>query len=105
MSKPVSAVEYSKVDAAPSGDALLPVDLGLVGDVEVQLTGHIGQCTMSVATLYALKKGDIIGLGADIDQPIELSLHGKVVARGRLVAQDGKFALEVTEVASDVRIA
>jgi flagellar motor switch protein FliN/FliY len=105
MSKPVSAVEYSKVDAAPSGEPLLPVDLGLVGDVEVQLTGHIGQCAMSVATLYALKKGDIVGLGADVNQPIELSLHGKVVARGRLVAQDGKFAIEVTEVASDGRSA
>lgn len=103
MSQAISPVEYSKVEVAPTGEPLLPVSLDLVGDIQVQLTGHIGRCTMSVAELYGLKKGTIVSLGSDVEEPITLTLNGKVVARGKLVAQDGQFALEITDVAVDGR--
>jgi flagellar motor switch protein FliN/FliY len=99
MTSSISPVEYSQVDAAPSGEPLFPVDLELVGNLEVQLNCHIGQCSMDVATLFALRKGDVVDLGTSVDEPVTLTLHGKVVARGRVVAQDGQFAIEIVDVA------
>jgi len=101
VNKQITEIEISKVDAMPTGDALLPLNMDLIGTLEVQLTADLGQTKMTVAQLYSLQKGAVVQLDSEIQQDIELMLHGKVVARGRLVAQDGHFAIEVTDVAFD----
>lgn len=101
MNMQMTEIEISKVEAQPSGEALLPLNMGLIGSLEVQLTADLGQTKMTVAQLYSLQKGAVVQLNSEIQQDIELMLHGKVVARGRLVAQDGHFAIEVTDVAFD----
>jgi flagellar motor switch protein FliN len=101
MSVKTTDIEFSKVEAKPVGDALLPLNMNLIGELEVQLTADIGQAKMTVAQLYSLQKGAVVQLDSAIQQDILLMLHGKVVARGGLVAQDGHFAIEVTDVAFD----
>lgn len=100
MSK-INEIEYSQVDSSPSGDTLIPMDLQLIGHLDVTLNAEIGRCQLSVAELYQVKKGQVLAFDSKIDDLIELKLGANVVARGRLVAMDDQYALEIVETAVD----
>lgn len=47
--------------------------------------------------LLGAKEHQVIRLDREIDQAVDLTVEGKVVARGQLVAVDGHFAVRITE--------
>lgn len=65
--------------------------------VRVSLQVRVGQAAMSVGELMRARENEVLVLDRTIDQPIDLVLEGKVVARGQLVAVDGSFAVRITE--------
>ncbi|WP_019677690.1 FliM/FliN family flagellar motor switch protein [Arsukibacterium perlucidum] len=98
----VQPIEFSVADAEPSGKPLLKSDLSLIENLAVQLETQIGAASMSVKELYALCQGDIVSLNTAVHDDIDLLLNGQVVARGKLVAADGHFAIEITELSERV---
>jgi flagellar motor switch protein FliN/FliY len=94
-------IEFSQVSNQPTGEPLLPIDLALIGHLEVALQANIGKCQLKVADLYNMRKGNILVFDSKVEDLIDITLNSHVVARGRLVAQDGCFALEVVETAID----
>lgn len=81
----------------PIGPALVAKDMSLVGHVPVALTALIGNVSLTVDQLFALKKGEVLAMNESIDAPITLELNGKPVARGELVAVDDHFGVRITE--------
>jgi flagellar motor switch protein FliN len=98
----VQPIEFSIAEAEPAGKPLVAQDLTLIEDLTVQLDTRIGGASMSVKQLYALRQGDIVNLNTQVNDDISLLLNGKLIARGQLVAADGYFAIEVTEVSQQV---
>jgi flagellar motor switch protein FliN len=45
-----------------------------------------------------LTSGSVIELDRQVEEPVELLLEGKVIARGEAVVIDGNYGLRVTEV-------
>lgn len=83
---------------SPIGDPVVSRDLGLVGHVSVQLTAIVGNASLSIDSLFALKRGDVVELNESLDDPIVLLLNGKPVAKGELVAVEETFGVRITEV-------
>ncbi len=77
---------------------LIKRDLGLIKHVRVELTVELGSAEMTVDELFALKSGDIVKLLQQVNEPARLCLDGKAVARGKLVAVDDNFGLQLTEI-------
>jgi flagellar motor switch protein FliN/FliY len=50
-----------------------------------------------VGDLLAAKEHQVLVLDRKVDQPVDLLLEGKVIARGQLVAVDGCFAVRISE--------
>lgn len=98
----VQPIEFSVAEAEPTGKALVQPDLALIETLSVQLDTQIGVASMSVKQLYALRQGDIVSLNTEINDDINLLLNGNVVARGKLVASDGHFAIEITALPQQV---
>ena len=98
----VQPIEFSVAEAEPTGKPLVQHDLALIENLSVQLDTQIGAASMSVKELYALRQGDIVSLNTAINDDINLLLNGNVVARGKLVAADGHFAIEVTTLSQQV---
>ncbi len=65
--------------------------------VRARLQVSVGQVELTVGELLAAKEHQVLVLDRQVDQPVDLLLEGKVVARGQLVAMDGRFALRITE--------
>lgn len=66
--------------------------------VKVQLRVAVGEIPMTVGELLAAHEGQVFRMDRGIEQPVDLILEGKVVARGQLVAVDGNFAIRISEV-------
>jgi flagellar motor switch protein FliN/FliY len=73
-------------------------NLKLVMDVELNVTLRFGQRQLALREVMELTSGSVIELDRQVDEPVELLLEGKVIARGEAVVIDGNYGLRVTEV-------
>lgn len=81
------------------GVPLAAVDgLQRLAQVRVELSVEIGRTTMSLGEALALGPGSVIALDRMADQPVDLLVNGKLVARGEVVVIDSEYGLRVTEV-------
>ncbi len=75
-----------------------PANLQLVMDVELNVSLRFGQCQLPLRDVLDLTSGSVIELDRDVDDPVELLLDGRVIARGEAVIVDGNYGLRVTEI-------
>jgi flagellar motor switch protein FliN/FliY len=75
-----------------------PANLKLVMDVELNVSLRFGQRQLPLREVLELKSGSVIELDRLVDEPVELLLDGKLVARGEAVIVDGNYGLRVTEI-------
>lgn len=73
-------------------------NLDLVMDVELNVSLRFGQCKLPLREVLDLASGSVIELDRDVDDPVELLLDGKVIARGEAVIVDGNYGLRVIEI-------
>jgi flagellar motor switch protein FliN/FliY len=85
-------------DAAAGSFSIDPTNLKLVMDVELNMSLRFGQRQLPLRDVLELAAGSVIELDRQVDDPVELLLDGKVIARGEAVIVDGNYGLRVTEV-------
>jgi len=73
-------------------------NLDLVMDVELNVTLRFGQRQLALREVLELTSGSVVELDRQVDEPIELILDGRVVARGEAVIIDGNYGMRVTQV-------
>lgn len=73
---------------------------GLLANIQVQCSIRVGTLQISVAELKQLNSGEVLSLEQKTNDPIELVLNDKVIARGELMSIEDKFAMRITEVNS-----
>ncbi|OZG74837.1 flagellar motor switch protein [Hahella sp. CCB-MM4] len=74
--------------------------LELVKNVKVSLSVELGKATLTVDELTHLKEQSVVKMDKLVDEPIDLLLDGKTVARGKLVAVGDVFGVQITEIQS-----
>jgi len=79
----------------------LPTDsnLDLLLGVDLSLTLRFGQRTLTLREILDLTSGSVIELDRQVQEPADLLLGDKLIARGEVVIVDGNYGLRVTEVA------
>jgi len=89
----------AKTGAAGDGrSGIDPANLKLVMDVELVMSLRFGQRQLPLREVLELANGSVVELDRQVDDPVELLLDGKVIARGEAVIVDGNYGLRVTEV-------
>jgi flagellar motor switch protein FliN len=74
-------------------------DLTRLTDVTVELTVEVGRTRMSLGQTLELGPGSVVTLDRLADQPVDLLVNGRRIARGEVVVVDEQFGLRITEVA------
>ena len=82
--------------------AVHPRNLRLVMDVELDVTLRFGQRKLQLREVLNLNSGSIVELDRMVDEPVELLLGDKLIARGEAVVVDGNYGLRVTEIPQPV---
>lgn len=75
-----------------------PANLDLVLDVPVSLTIELGGCQLPMREVLQLNIGSVVQLDKQADAPVELSINGKLIARGEVVVIEDRFGVKITEV-------
>jgi flagellar motor switch protein FliN/FliY len=76
----------------------LAYNLNLVMDVELNVSLRFGQRRLRLSEILELSSGSIVELDRTVNEPVELYLDGKLIARGEAVIVDGNYGLRVTEI-------
>jgi flagellar motor switch protein FliN len=92
----------SDTDRRPhiNGHGSAKVSSTLLGNVDVKVETYLGETSMTVGQLNALKAGGVIKLDATLNELVELRVNGVTIAHGELVAVGDKFGVRITSVAS-----
>jgi flagellar motor switch protein FliN/FliY len=85
--------------APPSAGAATMRGAELLLDVELEASLRFGSREMALSELLALGPGDVVQLDRALNDPVDLIIGDKIVARGEVVLVNGNFGLQVTEVA------
>jgi len=107
LSPELEASVSSRSDATSGGSAesgsssaVLPhepnVDL-LLG-VSLNLTLRFGRRVLTLREIVDLTSGSVVELDQEVQEPADLLLGDKLIARGQVVIVDGNYGLQVTEV-------
>ncbi len=78
------------------------MNLDLLMDVELGVTLRFGQRQLTLREVLELTSGSVVELDRQVEEPVELLLDGKVIARGEAVVVDGNYGLRVTEVVQPI---
>jgi flagellar motor switch protein FliN/FliY len=81
----------------PGGDSR---NLDMVLDIRLTATARLGRIDMQITDILSLGPGSIIEVGHLVDEPVELLVNDKLIARGDVVVVDEKFGLRITEIVS-----
>ncbi len=86
--------------ASPISRTPRPENIDMVLDIQLTATARLGRVEMPIGDILNLGPGSIIEVGHMVDEPIELLINDKLIARGDVVVVDEKFGLRITEVIS-----
>jgi flagellar motor switch protein FliN/FliY len=75
-------------------------NLGVLMDVQLPVAIRFGETEMLVEEIVKLGVGSVIELNSAIDQPVELIVNNRTLARGDVVTVDGFYGIKITEITS-----
>jgi flagellar motor switch protein FliN/FliY len=73
-------------------------DLGGFGAISVRLAIEVGGIRLKLADVLKLAPGQVHVLDRRVDQPVDVLVSDRLVARGEIVAVGERFGVRLTEV-------
>lgn len=94
--------------AAPSAQAAPGVDshqeelknLELLLDIPLDVSIEVGRSKILVRDLLQMDEGYVIELGKNSNEPLDVYVNSRLIARGEVVLVDDKLGLRLTDVVS-----
>lgn len=86
--------------AATTENTAIESKIDLLCDIELDATLRFGVREMALQEVLELGPGTVLELDRHVNEPVELVVGDRIVARGEVVVVSGNFALRVTEVAT-----
>lgn len=76
-----------------------PRGFDFLKDVDVRLSVELGRVDMKLKDVLALTEESVVALDRLTDELLDVSVNGKVIAKGEIVTQGNRFALRIVEIA------
>jgi len=74
--------------------------IGLLMDMEMPLLIRFGSTRMLLRDVLALNAGSVVEFRRAPDDPVDLLVNGRVVARATVVVVQGNYGVRITEIAN-----
>lgn len=88
------------VAAEKAAAGATPDNLEVILDIDMPLSVRFGEAVLSLDLLTRLGPGSLIELSRQPDDPVDVLINGRLVARGEVVVVSGNYGVRVTEVVS-----
>lgn len=108
---PTDEPDFSKVFAFPeatggsvsehySSNSSGSQNIDMLMDIDVPISVKMGSAKMFLKDILTMGSGNIVELDESADEPVELVVNNKVIARGEVVIVDGYFGFRIREIVS-----
>ena len=81
--------------------AYQPAALARFGDVAVRLSVELGRTEMPLRDVLTLGEGSTVSLDRLTDELLDVTANGRVIARGEVVAEKGRFGLRIVSLVGE----
>lgn len=99
MDNAVRRIELTELEQGTArGRTLFDENSEVIKNIKVRLSVCVGKCEMMVKDLLGLREDAVLPLDKDINEPVDILLDGRLIARGQLVAVDDSFGVRVSEI-------
>lgn len=95
------AQDVPAADLAVGGEQTRPVEaanLRLLLDIELEASIRFGQRELLLKDVLNLRPGTVVELARQVNEPAELLVGGRLMARGEVVVVEGNYGLRITEI-------
>ena len=99
--KPAAADSRRAATATAEPAATPGRNIDMMMRIPVTVRIVLGSATMPVANLVKLGRGAVIPLDRQVGEPVDVTVNGRIVARGEVVVVDAnssRFGIKLTEV-------
>jgi flagellar motor switch protein FliN/FliY len=84
------------LDGAEDGTA----NLGMILDLPLEVTVRLGKTRILIRDLLRLDKNSVLELTQGADDPLDIVVNDKVLARGEVVVLDERLGIRITDIVS-----
>jgi flagellar motor switch protein FliN/FliY len=92
----VQPVAFGQLGPGTRADGNRNLDLLL--DVEIPIAVEVGRTRMPLEEVLRLVPGSVTALDKKAEEPVDLRVNGKLVARGEVVLVDDCYGLRITQI-------
>jgi flagellar motor switch protein FliN/FliY len=78
-------------------ETLPPASRNLMMDIPVSLSVELGQTQLEVRDVLALGAGSVIELNKLQEEPVDIRINGRLIARGEIVLVKNNLAVKISE--------
>ena len=75
-----------------------PRNLDLLLDVQVPVSVEVGSARMPISEVLELVPGSVVRLDKKAEDPVDLRVNGRLIARGEVVMVDDDYGLRITQI-------
>jgi flagellar motor switch protein FliN/FliY len=97
---PAGKQQHTKLAAMDALNSLNSPMLDRLMDVQLPVSVLLGRAVLSVREVLKISPGSVIELDRQIEDYVEVVVHGTVVARGEIVSVRGNYGVRIKEVIS-----
>ncbi|NPA03484.1 MAG: flagellar motor switch protein FliN [Epsilonproteobacteria bacterium] len=72
--------------------------LALLLDIPLEVTVEIGTAEMKIEEVLKLNPNSVIELDRYVNEPIDLKVNGRVIAKGELYTVNNNFGIRITQI-------
>lgn len=76
---------------------------GLIQDIDVRLTVELGRAQMRLRDVLELGEDSVVMLDRLTDEPLDVMVNGKLIAKGEVIAEGNRFGLRILDVVGQER--
>jgi flagellar motor switch protein FliN len=69
-------------------------------DIELPVTVRLGSAQMTFGEVMGLNAGSLVEFGRSPEEPVDVLVNGRLVARGEMVMVQGNYGVRITEITS-----
>ena len=97
MTTSIKKIMLQEQIAASEGTCLESDYLTIVGQLHVECVVRLGTLSLKVSELRTLHDGQVLPLIQKVNEPVDLLLNDRIIARGDLMCVEDYFAIKITE--------
>lgn len=72
-------------------------DLSILQDVPMVIEAEMGRASKSLRDVLRIGEGSVIDFDKEANEPVDLMINGKLIARGEIVEIEGNYGVRITE--------